>query len=86
MDVRAQTVTLARDVVSPWQRRCLSVDGLLWVQQIKDVLVSHLSSMGPLKNDVVLTAAGACAKRVTRLSQISLQILLSQHVERIHQG
>ena len=29
MDVGAQTVTLAWDVVSPWERECLSVDGLL---------------------------------------------------------
>ena len=57
MDVDAQTVTLERDEYN-------ALAGCIWAKEHRDVPVSCLSAMGVWRNDVVLTAAGACAKRV----------------------
>ena len=57
MDVDAQTVTLERDEYN-------ALVGCIWAEEHRDVPVSCLSAMGVWRNDVVLTAAGACAKRV----------------------
>jgi hypothetical protein len=64
MDVDAQTVTLVSDKYDGWVR--------IWVEEHEDVPVSCLNAMGIWRNEVVLTAAGACAKTtcVTRLSRI----------------
>ena len=64
MDVDAQTVTLVSDKYDGW--------GRISVEEHEDVPVSCLSAMGIWRNEVVLTAAGACAKTtcVTRLSRI----------------
>jgi hypothetical protein len=52
MDVDAQTVTLVSDKYDGW--------GRIWVEEHEDVPVSCLSAMGIWRNEVVLTAAGAC--------------------------
>jgi hypothetical protein len=64
VDVDAQTVTLVSDKYDGWVR--------IWVEEHEDVPVSCLNAMGIWRNEVVLTAAGACAKTtcVTRLSRI----------------
>jgi hypothetical protein len=54
VDVDAQTVTLVSDKYDGW--------GGISVEEHEDVPVSCLSAMGIWRNEVVLTAAGACAK------------------------
>jgi hypothetical protein len=63
--VDAQTVTLERDEYD-------AARGRMWVEKHEDVPVSYLSAMGIWRNEVVLIAAGACAKPtcVTRLSRM----------------
>ena len=58
VDVDAQTVTLESDRYDGWERT--------WSLEHEDVPVSCLSAMGIWRNEVVLTAAGACAKHVCR--------------------
>jgi hypothetical protein len=59
VDVDAQTVTLQWDEYN-------ATAGWIWAEEHEDLPVSCLSAMGILRNEVVLTAAGACAKHVCR--------------------